>query len=74
MFGTALLGILSWIIAGLVRDGTSWVRYPPLYLVVTFPFLFATSLTLAVSFFQGRFERRRQEQNGTTSPASRRKE
>ena len=74
MFGTAFLGILSWIIASLVKDGTSWVRYPPLYLVVTFPFLFTTSLTLAVSFFQGRFELRRQEQNGTASRASRGKE
>jgi hypothetical protein len=41
----AVLGILSWLITGLVRYGTGLFGYPPLCLVVTFPFLFTLSIT-----------------------------
>jgi hypothetical protein len=69
MVGTAVLGVVSWIIAGLAQHGMKWFRYPPLYLVVTFPFLFSSAVTVAVALFQGRVERRRQEHNGTTGAA-----
>lgn len=59
MIGTAVVGIILWIIAGLVRDGTAWFRHPPLYLVVTFPFLFTLAVTFAVTFVELRRERRR---------------
>jgi cytochrome c biogenesis protein CcdA len=66
----ALLGVLSWIIAGLIQHGMKWFRYPPLYLVVTFPILFSSAVTFAVAFFQGRVERGRHEHNGTAGAAS----
>jgi hypothetical protein len=56
MFGIAILGICSWIIIGLARDGTAWISQPPLYLVFLFPFLFAAVLTFAVTFVQFRCE------------------
>jgi hypothetical protein len=56
LFGIALLGILSWIISGLEREGTTWFSQPPLYLVLLSPFLVAAFLTFAVTLIQFRDE------------------
>ena len=74
MVATAVLGVLSWIIAGLAQHGMKWFRYPPLYLVVTFPFLFSSAVTFAVAWFKGRVERRRQEHNGVAGAISQEKD
>jgi cytochrome bd-type quinol oxidase subunit 2 len=57
LFGIALLGILSWVISGLEREGTAWFSQPPLFLVLLSPFLVAAFLTLAVPLIQSRDER-----------------
>jgi hypothetical protein len=54
MLGTALLGIVSWITSGLLRDGTAWINNPPFYALLLSPFLFAAFLTFAVTFIQSR--------------------
>ena len=61
MVAIAVLGILSWLITGLVRYGTRLFGYPPLYLVVTFPFLFTLFITLVVTLVQSCRERPRKE-------------
>jgi hypothetical protein len=52
MLGMALLGILSWIVSGLIRDGTAWFAHPPLYFVIVTPFLFAAAITFLVTYVQ----------------------
>jgi hypothetical protein len=54
MFQIGLLGIASWIISGLLRDGTPWINDPPFYAVFLAPFLFATFLAFAVTVIQFR--------------------
>jgi hypothetical protein len=54
MVGTALLGFVSWITSGLLRDGTAWINNPPFYTLFLSPFLFAAFLTFAVTFIQFR--------------------
>jgi ABC-type antimicrobial peptide transport system permease subunit len=61
MVGIAVSGILSWLITGLVRYGAGLFRFSPLYLVVTFPFLFSFSITFVVTLLQLRRDRRRRE-------------
>lgn len=58
MVGMAIVGMLSWIITGLMQEGIAWISHPPLYLVFAAPFLFAASLTVAVTFVQFCCERR----------------
>jgi hypothetical protein len=58
MVATSIVGLFSWIITGLNRDGTAWFRNPPLYLVLAYPFLFAAGVTFAVTLVQFRSERR----------------
>jgi hypothetical protein len=49
---------VSWIISGLVRDGTAWITQPPLYVAFLLPFLIAAFLTFVVTFIQHRYEGR----------------
>jgi hypothetical protein len=58
MVATAILGLLTWVITGLLTDGAAWFSHPPLYMVIAYPFLFAASLTLFVTIVQFRSERR----------------
>jgi membrane protein implicated in regulation of membrane protease activity len=66
MVGTAVLAILSWIIAGVMKDGTAWFLHHSLYVVIVFPLLFSASVTFVVTFFQARLDRRRAEDDQTT--------
>jgi hypothetical protein len=58
MAGTAILVIVSWVITGLLHHSAAWIRQPPLYVVIGYPFLFAASLTFVVAVGQSRNERR----------------
>jgi hypothetical protein len=61
MIGIAVLGILSWLISGLVRYGAGLFRFSPLYLVVALPFLFSLFITFVVTLLQSHLDRRRRE-------------
>ena len=59
MAGTAILGILSWIVAGLIKDGMPWLRHHTVLFLVTFPLFFSLFATFVVTFFQWYREGRR---------------
>jgi hypothetical protein len=61
MIGIAVLGILSWLITGLVTYGAGLFRFSPLYLVVALPFLFSLFITFVVTLLQSHLDRRRRE-------------
>jgi hypothetical protein len=58
MVWTAIVGIVLWILTGRIREEIAWISQPPLYLLLASPFLFAASLTLAVTVVQFCRERR----------------
>jgi hypothetical protein len=61
MAGVAGLGVLTWLMIGLVRYGAGLFTFSPLYLVVTLPFLFSLSITFVVTLLQSHLDRRRRE-------------
>jgi hypothetical protein len=62
----AVVAILSWLFVGLGRGAGGLVGHPPLFLVVAFPFLFASLATLVVTLVQSRRASRKETQLALT--------
>ena len=65
MGGIVILGILSWIVTGLMKDGTAWLRHHTVFFLVTFPFLFSMAAILVVTLVQFRLDGSPRKQNPT---------
>ena len=70
MIAMAILGLLVWVVTGLMLNGAGWFSHPPLYLLIAYPFLFAACITFVVTLVQFRSERRlpARDRNDETAP------
>jgi hypothetical protein len=66
----AVLAFLSWLVVGLDRGVAGLIGYPPVYLVVAFPFLLASFATFIVTVFQARRVQRQEQKVVSTSPSA----
>ena len=67
MVGTAILGILSWMITGLMHDGLPWFVRHAFIVLVVFPLLFSASMTLIVTVVQRHLDGR-DRKNESSNP------